>query len=74
MAQQNYFQICIQQNFRSLNKIVLFVHEITSSIALLSYCFCSNDYFWDLYWFHIYWCLSWLLMKFYIIISYLAIF
>jgi len=23
MVQQNYFQICIQQNFRSLSKIVL---------------------------------------------------
>jgi len=31
MAQQNYFQICIQQNFRSLSKVVLFVF-------LLFYC------------------------------------
>jgi len=23
MIQQNYFQICIQQNFKSLNKVVL---------------------------------------------------
>jgi len=25
MVQQNYFQICSQQNFKSLSKIVLFV-------------------------------------------------
>jgi len=27
MVQQNYFQICIQLNFRSLKKIVFFVYD-----------------------------------------------
>jgi len=26
MVQQNYFQICIQQNFKSLSKIILFMY------------------------------------------------
>jgi len=36
MVQQNYFQICIQQNFRSLSKIVLFVLFLKIQVAVYS--------------------------------------
>jgi len=31
MVQQNYFQICIQQNFRSLSKVVLSVYSLCNA-------------------------------------------
>jgi len=34
MAQQNYFRICIQQNFKSLGKIVLFVYYMENTVLL----------------------------------------
>jgi len=37
MAQQNYFQICIQQNFKSLSRIVLSVYLYLASDNLSFY-------------------------------------
>jgi len=37
MVQQNYFLICIQRNFRSLSKIVLFMYTLESLYRSLNF-------------------------------------